>query len=213
MNRCFIVVNDTVIYFRDDNEREINDAKEELANLGETSAIIHHENGKCGGMVVKKGADQTVLGETPVSIENGATFACSRYDNLLVARQFVAIPYTKTYADDHGETTYCLFYARDAKHAIELISSRGGSTMNDACWWSKEANKLGDTAERSDANCHYMMWSCDCGDDGCNDEKRPHDSQTETIIFGFDAAVCYPTRDAAVQANNDREPAVEYLET
>ena len=174
----FIVVNDVVIHFRADNEREINDAKEELANNGEASSAIHDP---CGG--------------------------------TLVARVFVAIPYVKTYSDDHGEGTYAIVRARDVEHATDLVAAKGGGLIDDEAWWSKEANEKGDTAEGAGDGCFYLMWSCDCGDEGCRDENSDHESQTETIVFRFDEAVAYPTREDAVAANDDREPAVEYLET
>lgn len=129
---------------------------------------------------------------------------------FLVARQFVAIPYVRTDSEDCSHTTYAIVRARDVKHAVKLVSERGGLIDNEA-WWSKAANKSGDTVERAGDGCFYLMWPCDCGDTGC--EYGEHDSQTETIVFGFDAAVAGPDREFAVYLNNGREPAVEYLET
>jgi hypothetical protein len=167
-----------------DTERDIANAKDDMVEDGVEVTLIHRTDGMC---------------------ESKCEF--------LIARQFVVLPYTKTYADDHSESTYAIVRARDVEHAIELVTCRGGGLIDDECWWSKAANASGDSVERSDATCFYLMWPCDCGDAGCRDENSDHNSQTETIIFNLNDVTAYPTRDAAVAANNDREPAVEYLDT
>lgn len=132
--------------------------------------------------------------------------------DVLRARVFVTIPYTHTDSDNFSRSKHCIIQARDAKHAIELISAKGGGLIDDECWWSKEANESGDSVEASDNGYFYKMWPCDCGDVGCHDEDTDHESQTEAVQLHFSEAREHSTREAAVAANGS-EPVVEYLET
>lgn len=169
------------------SDREIAIAQDVMAEDGIKKAPIHSTDGLCDDL------------------------------DVLYARQFVSLPYTKTYADDHSESTYAIVRARDIKHAIELVTCRGGGLIDDECWWSKAANGSGDSVERADASCFYMMWSCDCGASDCRGPEDgtgvAHNSKTETITFRFDDAATGPNRDFCVYLHNGRKPAVEYLET
>lgn len=108
---------------------------------------------------------------------------------------FINVPFTRTDSDDFCHPCFALVEAENVAAAHELIASRHSGAEDDA-FWSHEANDSGDTPEFCDDDAFYKSWSCDCGDDGCED----HESQTEMVQFHFRDAKAFETREAALMA-------------